>query len=41
MLRQHYETDSLDASVLLAAIFGFLPADDERMRATVKAIAET
>ena len=40
MLRQHYETDSLDASVLLAAIFGFLPGDDERLRATVDAIAE-
>jgi alpha,alpha-trehalase len=40
VLRQHYETDSLDASVLLAAIFGFLPADDERLRATVDAIAE-
>ncbi len=39
MLRQHYETDSLDASVLLAAIFGFLPGDDERLRATVMAIA--
>ena len=25
VLRQHYETDSLDASTLLAAIFGFLP----------------
>ena len=40
VLKQHYETDSLDASVLLAAIFGFLPADDERLRATVAAIAE-
>jgi GH15 family glucan-1,4-alpha-glucosidase len=40
VLRQHYETDSLDASVLLAAIFGFLPADDERLRATVDAIAD-
>ena len=39
VLRQHYDTDSLDASVLLAAIFGFLPADDERLRATVDAIA--
>jgi len=39
ILRQHYETDSLDASVLLAAIFGFLPSDDERLRATVDAIA--
>jgi GH15 family glucan-1,4-alpha-glucosidase len=40
VLRQHYETDALDASVLLAAIFGFLPHDDERLRATVDAIAE-
>jgi GH15 family glucan-1,4-alpha-glucosidase len=40
VLRQHYETDSLDASVLLAAIFGFLPADDDRLRATVDSIAE-
>jgi GH15 family glucan-1,4-alpha-glucosidase len=39
VLRQHYETDALDASVLLAAIFGFLPGDDERLRATVNAIA--
>jgi GH15 family glucan-1,4-alpha-glucosidase len=39
-LRQHYETDSLDASTLLAALFGFLPGDDERLRATVKAIAD-
>jgi GH15 family glucan-1,4-alpha-glucosidase len=40
VLRKHYETDSLDASVLLAAIFGFLPGDDERLRATVIAISE-
>ena len=40
VLRQHYETDALDASTLLAAIFGFLPADDERLRATVMAIAD-
>jgi alpha,alpha-trehalase len=39
VLRQHYETDALDASVLLAAIFGFLPGNDERLRATVDAIA--
>ncbi|TMM17094.1 MAG: glycoside hydrolase family 15 protein [Actinobacteria bacterium] len=39
VLRQHYATDALDASVLLAAIFGFLPDDDERLRATVMAIA--
>ena len=40
VLRQHYETDALDASVLLAAIFGFLPHDDERLRASVLAIAD-
>jgi GH15 family glucan-1,4-alpha-glucosidase len=40
VLRQHYKTDGLDASNLLAAIFGFLPGDDERLRATVLAIAE-
>jgi alpha,alpha-trehalase len=40
VLKQHYDTDSLDASALLAAIFGFLPGDDERLKATVKAIAE-
>ncbi len=40
VLRQHYNTDSLDASVLLAAIFGFLEPDDERLVATVKAVAE-
>ncbi|MGO9488277.1 MAG: glycoside hydrolase family 15 protein [Solirubrobacteraceae bacterium] len=40
VLRQHYDTDALDASSLLAAIFGFLPADDERLRASVLAIAE-
>jgi GH15 family glucan-1,4-alpha-glucosidase len=37
VLRQHYETDALDASNLLAGIFGFLPGDDERLRATVLA----
>jgi alpha,alpha-trehalase len=40
VLRQHYDTDALDASTLLAAIFGFLPADDPRLRATVLAIAD-
>ena len=40
VLRQHYDTDSLDASTLLAAIFGFLPPDDERLHATVLAIAD-
>jgi len=38
VLRQHYATDSLDASTLLAALFGFLPGDDERLRASVLAI---
>jgi GH15 family glucan-1,4-alpha-glucosidase len=40
VLRQHYDTDALDASTLLAALFGFLPAGDERLRASVLAIAE-
>ena len=40
VLRQHYETDALDASALLAAIFGFLPADDARLRATVLAVGD-
>jgi GH15 family glucan-1,4-alpha-glucosidase len=40
VLTQHYGSDSLDASVLLAAIFGFLPGDDERLRATVHAVAD-
>jgi GH15 family glucan-1,4-alpha-glucosidase len=39
VLRQHYDSDALDASTLLAALFGFLPAGDERLRATVLAIA--
>ena len=40
MLRQHYGSDALDASTLLAAIFGFLPGTDERLRASVLAIAD-
>ena len=40
ILRQHYETDSLDASILLAAMFGFLPGDDKRLRKTVLAIGQ-
>ena len=39
VLRQHYDTDALDASTLLAAIFGFLPGSDERMKNTVDAIS--
>jgi alpha,alpha-trehalase len=38
VLRQHYNTDSLDASTLLAAVLGFLPRDDERLKNTVNAI---
>ncbi|MET0771299.1 MAG: glycoside hydrolase family 15 protein [Solirubrobacteraceae bacterium] len=40
VLRQHYDTDALDASTLLAAILGFLPGDDARLRATVLAIRD-
>jgi GH15 family glucan-1,4-alpha-glucosidase len=40
VLRQHYATDALDASTLLAALFGFLPGTDPRLRATVLAIAD-
>jgi GH15 family glucan-1,4-alpha-glucosidase len=40
VLRQHYGTDALDASTLLAPLFGFLPGTDARMRATVLAITE-
>jgi GH15 family glucan-1,4-alpha-glucosidase len=39
VLRQHYETDALDASTLLAAIFGFLPGDDATLHKSVMAIA--
>jgi GH15 family glucan-1,4-alpha-glucosidase len=40
VLRQHYDTDALDASNLLAALFGFLAPTDERLRASVLAIAD-
>ena len=40
VLRQHYDTDALDASTLLAALFGFLPGEDERLRKSVEAIAD-
>jgi alpha,alpha-trehalase len=40
IFRQHYETDDLDASLLLLPIMGFLPPDDERVKATVLAIAD-
>jgi alpha,alpha-trehalase len=37
---QHYETDALDASVLLMVLTRFLPPDDEHIRRTVLAIAD-
>jgi alpha,alpha-trehalase len=37
---QHYDTDALDASLLLIPLVGFLPPADERVRATVLAIAD-
>src|SRR5262249_38882294 len=40
VLRQHYDTDALDASTLLAPLFGFLPGTDERAHASVIAIAD-
>ena len=40
VLRQHYATDALDASTLLAALFGFLEPGDERLRASVLAIEQ-
>ena len=40
VLTQHYDTSALDASLLLAPLVRFLPADDPRIRATVLAIAD-
>ncbi len=40
VFRQHYETDDLDASLLLLPIMGFLPPGDDRVKATVLAIAD-
>jgi alpha,alpha-trehalase len=37
---QHYDTEALDASVLLMGLVRFLPADDERLHATVLAVAD-
>jgi alpha,alpha-trehalase len=38
--RQAYENDELDASLLLLPLMGFLPPSDERVKATVLAIAD-
>jgi GH15 family glucan-1,4-alpha-glucosidase len=40
VFRQHYETDALDASTLLVPLVRFLPPDDERVVATVEAVAD-
>ena len=40
VFRQHYDTDALDASLLLIPLFRFLRPDDPRVRATVNAIAD-
>ena len=40
VFRQHYGTDALDASTLLIPLLRFLPPDDQRVRATVLAIAD-
>jgi GH15 family glucan-1,4-alpha-glucosidase len=40
VFRQHYDTDALDASTLLVPLVRFLPPDDERVEATVRAIAD-
>jgi alpha,alpha-trehalase len=37
---QHYETEALDAALLLVPLLGFLPPEDPRVRATVSAIAD-
>ncbi|MBV9950826.1 MAG: glycoside hydrolase family 15 protein, partial [Acidimicrobiia bacterium] len=37
---QHYGTDALDASLLLMPLLKFLPPEDERVRATVLAVAD-
>jgi len=36
---QSFDSDELDAAQLLMPMLGFLPADDERMRSTIEAIA--
>ena len=40
VFRQHYETDALDASILLLPLLRFLPPGDPRVRATVEAVAD-
>jgi GH15 family glucan-1,4-alpha-glucosidase len=40
VMRQHYDTDALDASVLLAPLVRFLPPDHDVIKKTVLAIAD-
>ena len=40
VFRQHYDTDALDASTLLIPLVRFLPADDDRVCNTVRAVAD-
>jgi GH15 family glucan-1,4-alpha-glucosidase len=40
VFKQHYDTDALDASVLLMPLVRFLPPDDPRIVATIYAIAD-
>jgi GH15 family glucan-1,4-alpha-glucosidase len=40
IFRQHYDTDALDASLLLIPLYRFLRPDDPRVRHTVYAIAD-
>jgi GH15 family glucan-1,4-alpha-glucosidase len=38
--RQHYDTDAVDAALLLIPLTGFLPIDDKRVEGTIRAIEE-
>ncbi len=40
LFKQAYDTDDLDAALLLIPLMGFLPPDDKRVRDTVLAIAD-
>ncbi len=37
---QHYDTEAVDAALLLIPLMGFLPADDPRVAGTIKAVEE-
>lgn len=36
--RQHYDTDAVDAALLLIPLMGFLPVSDRRVAATIRAV---